>query len=297
MTRHISIESKIAYQLLKFINFSKIVEVKMLKDTFNKSPALPGYSLCNKVEVHSFQTLGRSVWEITPKTANSSTTILFLHGGAYISNLTKMHWKFVEKLIECTSATVYVPDYPLAPEYIWKDTYMFLDELYTLLLEKHGERNIVFMGDSAGGGLALGFTLKLRDESKRLPDHVVLFSAWLDLSLSNPELEQYEKRDVMLTVKGLKAAAQRYAGNEDANLKDPRLSPIYGDFSNLCQITVFTGTNDLLHPDSKKLREVCEVHNLPLNYFEYPTMFYDWVIFTFLPESKDALKKIRKILR
>jgi len=113
--------------------------------------------------------------------------------------------------------------------------------------------------------------------------------------MENTELKNYEKRDAILTIRGLTYAAKKYAG--DTNLKLPYLSPIYGDFSQLCPITIFTGTNDLLHPDSYKLRGSLLNRNLPFNYFEYPNMFHDWVIFTFLPESLDALNKVSEILK
>ena len=95
---------------------------------------------------------------------------------------------------------IYVPDYPLAPDSNWKDTYTFMDELYCKVQERYADKKIVFMGDSAGGGLALGFAQKLRDNGKKLPNHIVLFSPWLDLSMGNHEIKEYEKKDVFLTI-------------------------------------------------------------------------------------------------
>ncbi|WP_448385066.1 alpha/beta hydrolase fold domain-containing protein [Fervidobacterium sp.] len=286
--------SHVVYTLLKITRFSNIVEKKMIENKFSKYPAPPKKSIHKLAEVSLSYILERQVWEIKPKHSKSEIVGIFLHGGAYVANLTKMHWNIVQKIVEMIRLIIYVPDYPLAPDSNWKDTYTFMDELYCKVQERYADKKIVFMGDSAGGGLALGFAQKLRDNGKKLPNHIVLFSPWLDLSMSNHEIKEYEKKDVFLTIKGLKYAAQKYAAGTD--LKNPYLSPIYGDFSEPCPITVFTGTNDLLHPDSKKLREVCTSQDLPLNYFEYPGMFHDWVIFTFLPESKDALEKIKEIL-
>jgi acetyl esterase/lipase len=289
-----SIVSHVMHTLLKITSFSKVVEKKMIENKFNKSPAPPKKSIYRVADVSLSYILERQVWEIKPKNSKPEIVVIFLHGGAYIANISKMHWNVVQKIVEMIRPIIYVPDYPIAPESNWKDTYTFMDELYWRVQEKYTDKKIVFIGDSAGGGLALGFAQKLRDEGKNLPNHIVLFSPWLDLNMDNPEIKKYEDRDVILTTKGLMAAAQKYGGGTD--FKNPYLSPIYGDFSKLCTITVFTGTNDLLHPDSKKLRELCLSQNLPLNYFEYPRMFHDWVIFTFLPESKDALKKVKSIL-
>jgi len=51
--------------------------------------------------------------------------------------------------------------------------------------------------------------------------------------MDNPEIKKYEDRDVILTTKGLMAAAQKYGGSTD--FKNPYLSPIYGDFRNFAQ--------------------------------------------------------------
>lgn len=290
----VSTFSRLMYTLLKVMRFSNIVEKKIRENNFNKSPAPPKKSIYRIADVSLSYILERQVWEIKTKNSRPETVVIFLHGGAYITNISKMHWNIVQKIFEMIRPIIYVPDYPLAPEANWKDTYKFMDELYCKAQEKYTDKKIVFIGDSAGGGLTLGFAQKLRDEGKNLPNHIVLFSPWLDLNMDNPEIKKYEDRDVILTTKGLMAAAQKYGGSTD--FKNPYLSPIYGDFSKLCPMTVFTGTNDLLHPDSKKLREVCTSQDLPLNYFEYPGMFHDWVIFTFLPESKDALEKMKDIL-
>ncbi|WP_448375881.1 alpha/beta hydrolase fold domain-containing protein [Fervidobacterium sp.] len=287
--------AKLIYYSLRIFRFSYIIESKMLNNGFDKSPTQPGRKIYSKAEVLIERILERCIWEVKLKNTKSDVVILFLHGGAYISNITKMHWNLVEKLIDKTNAVIVVPDYPLASQSTWKDTYNFMDELYSHLIEKYKGKKLVFIGDSAGGGLALGFAQKLRDEGKLLPEHIFLFSPWLDLSMEAPELENHEKRDAILTIRGLKYAAKIYAGNN--NLKYPYLSPIYGNLSQLCPITIFTGTNDLLHSDSHKLREILLNRNLPFNYFEYPNMFHDWVIFTFLPESLDVLNKVHDILK
>ncbi|MFN4201319.1 MAG: alpha/beta hydrolase [Fervidobacterium gondwanense] len=112
-----------------------------------------------------------------------------MHGGAYVGNITKMHWDLVGKLVDKLNALVVVPDYPLAPENTWRETYEFVDKLYGMLLEKYSGKKFVFIGDSAGGGLALGFAQKLRDENRRLPEHIVLFSPWVDVRLNPLFLE------------------------------------------------------------------------------------------------------------
>ena len=53
---------------------------------------------------------------------------------------------------------------------------------------------------------------------------------------------------------GLKNAGQKYAA--DLDLKDFRVSPVYGELTGLCRISVFTGTRDILNADDQKLNQL-----------------------------------------
>lgn len=150
------------------------------------------------------------------------------------------------------------------------------------------------MGDSAGGGLALGFAQKIKNEWKRNPEKIILFSPWLDVTMENPYINLIDKYDVMLNVEGLKKAGKLYAG--DFDLKDYRVSPIYGNFENLGEISIFTGTHDVLYADIIRLKSMLKEKNIEFNYFEYSCLFHDFMIFTNLVESHDVIKKVQSIL-
>jgi len=93
-----------------------------------------------------------------------------------MSNLLKEHWSLIEKLIIKTGAAIVVPDYPLAPEAGCKEAYDFIEHLFTVLITDYPAKRIIFMGDSAGGGLALGLTQTLRNQNKKQPDQIIIFS-------------------------------------------------------------------------------------------------------------------------
>lgn len=124
------------------------------------------------------------------------------------------------------------------------------------------------MGNSAGSGIALGFAQKLRNENKPLPSQIILNSPWLDITMSNPNITETDKKDKRQSIKGLKMAGQAYAAGLDA--RDYRVSPLYGDFSGLGKISLFIGTHDLFLADSRKLKQKMKEQNIPINYFEYP---------------------------
>lgn len=58
------------------------------------------------------------------------------------------------------------------------------------------------MGDSAGGGLALGLALALKTENITQPKDIILLSPWLDVTLSNEDIPKYESSDPILSAWG-----------------------------------------------------------------------------------------------
>ena len=149
------------------------------------------------------------------------------------------------------------------------------------------------MGDSAGGGFALALAQKMLTEGVVQPSQIILLSPWLDISLSNPLIEQLDMLDPFLGIEGLKLAAQAYAG--DTSLNHYQLSPIHGPLDGLGQISLFIGTKEILLADTRKLKDLMHRKNIPLNYFEYEDMVHVWM-FLNLPESKKARQQIIDLL-
>lgn len=169
-----------------------------------------------------------------------------------------------------------------------------VEEVYSNLLTQHKASDISFMGDSAGGGLCLAFAQQLRDEQKPQPQHIILLSPWLDVTMSHPNLVEVDKKDKMLGIEGLQLSGRLYAGGTDT--KDYHISPIYGDFKGLGQLSVFIGTHDLFIMDCRKLKQQLDNAGIPLNYFEYPKMFHVWMAVTGLKESKAAVAQMSRLV-
>lgn len=187
-----------------------------------------------------------------------------------------------------------IPDYPLAPESTCVEVHHFAETLYQDILAKYPSTRITLMGDSAGGGLALGLNQRLMAKGHKTPDQIILLSPWLDVTMSRPDIPMVDAKDKILSIDGLQKAGQYYAGKME--VKDFRVSPIYGNMSGLCPVSVFIGTHDLLWPDSKRFREKLEFYGVGYRYFEYPGMFHDWMGVTRLKEAKDVVSKIAGIL-
>lgn len=251
-------------------------------------------SMCKKYDIQESIINNRKVWTIKPKENGSDKVVLYLHGGAYVSTIKKYHWKFVEELILKTNATIVIPDYPLAPSSNCENAIDFVGQLYQELLKKYSSENIDLMGDSSGGGLALGFAMQLSKENKPQPHQIILLFPWLDATMSNKDILEIDKKDKILGIEPLQIAGKAFAGELD--LKDYRVSPIYGDFSGLGKISVFVGTHDLFVADCRKLKSLAKTSNISMNYFEYPKMFHGWVLAS-MQESKVAINQISSLIK
>ncbi|MFA0816407.1 MAG: alpha/beta hydrolase fold domain-containing protein [Anaerofustis sp.] len=217
--------------------------------------------------------------------SRSDLHIIYLHGGAYTQPAYSAHWRLISEYLSKLKCKVSFVDYPLAPKSTFRDVYHMLEESYQFLTAHYHADRFILMGDSAGGGLALGFLQKLHNEAQPMPFKTVLYSPWLDLSMSNPQIKQIEELDWMLAADQLLVSAAQYADGED--LKQPMLSPIYGDLNRLGDIAVFYGTHEIFVADCRKLRKLAKDADSRFVFFEYPCMQHDFILFP-IPEADSA---------
>lgn len=293
--RPLSFKTKFMKTALKLSGMKKQLEKRMVANGLAKIPANPPRSLMKRFTIREIERDGRKVWTISPIAGKTDIVILYLHGGAYMGSISDQHWGLIERLLCRVNAIIVVPDYPLAPESTCKETFGFVDKGYQEIVDTYPGKRIILMGDSAGGGLALGFAQQLRNESREQPADIILFSPWLDITMNNPDERLLDKHDDVLSIRGLKYAAQKYAGNSD--LKDFRVSPVYGDFKGMGKISIFTGTSDILNADARRCRQLLRAQDISCNYFEYPGMFHGWMMVESLKESRDVVNKVVELVK
>lgn len=105
--------------------------------------------------------------------------------------------------------------------------------------------------------MALALLEKVGEESLEQPSQTIVISPWLDVTMENPKIEQVQPNDLMLSQDLLKLAGIAYAGSEK-QVKNYLVSPIYGPLEKLENVTIYTGTNDILNPDVHKLVEMAQ---------------------------------------
>ena len=219
----------------------------------------------------------RKVFIIEPKQNNNvDKYIFYFHGGSYVAEATSDHWDFLQKLAIDANAKIYMPDYPLTPKNNYKDIYEMIEPFYLEYINKIESNKLIVMGDSAGGGLALGLMEKISAQNIVIPNKIVLISPWLDVRLNNPQIDEIQKKDTILNKKYLQIVGLHYAGQDGIN--SYLVNPIEGDLSKLKNITIFTGTNDILNPDVHKLENIAKEQGCIIDIKEYENANHIWFI-------------------
>ena len=182
--------------------------------------------------------------------SSSRSTVFYIHRGAYFMDFTRPHWKLLEELIKEADVQVIAPAYRLVPFATYREAFELIVPLYREYCETHPDKNLILMGDSAGGGLALALTEYFKAEGIHMPDRLILLSPWVDVSMENEKIREYESVDPFLKVTPLRDCAEQWKGGLDVH--DWHVSPIYGDLKGIRNVTVFVGTDGIFYPDITK---------------------------------------------
>ncbi len=232
---------------------------------------------------------------LEPPGARAGDCLVFLHGGAFTDGPVDCHWAMLARVCERAGISGVMVDYRLAPENPYPAALEDALAVCRYLRQASPVRRLYLMGDSAGGGLALSAVLALMDAGEVVPEKLVLLSPWLDLTLSNPEIEEIREYDQLLRKEGLMEAGRLYAGGEDPG--HYLLSPVNGTFEGLPPTLVLIGTHDILVCDCRRFREKARAAGVSLNYQEWEEMFHDWMTLISRPEARQAIDQVVGFLK
>jgi acetyl esterase/lipase len=279
---------KIISKIVKFFDVKNIG--KKTKESIFDNPKFnnPPKYLEKKYIIDKLKVSGRNCYTLKAQNL-PDTHIVFLHGGAYRYPSTFFHWVLLDNLLKELNCEATFVDYPLAPEHKCKDNVRAVMDIYKYLFKSGNTQKIVLMGDSAGGGLALVMAQIIKKEAiTPKPQKIVMLSPWLDISMETEIPEELQECDFMLDRDQLKKNGIEYAG--DLSTKDPLCSPYYGDSSDVGEMALFMGTQDILYMDALRFKKKAERENYDLTFYEYKDMQHDWVLFP----MDDARKRKRK---
>jgi monoterpene epsilon-lactone hydrolase len=123
---------------------------------------------------------------------------------------------------------------------------------------------------------------------------VILLSPWLDLTMSNPDAQQLEPRDVILRCAPLREFGRWWAGELDP--ADPRVSPLFAELSGLPPIDIYQGTDDIFLPDARQLHARLLNAKAQVELTETRGGFHVFMAATFTPEARNVYERIANSL-
>lgn len=289
---------------LSFYLFLGMLQIKAIKKQFSENPInylkirkkdlhRPTKRLLRKFDATSFKIRESSI-TIIRKTSQPEQLLLYVHGGAFVAGPGQHHWDFLETMADKTSFSSWLCNYPKAPEHRINLISENIDEVYAFALAHYTANNIVLMGDSVGGTLIISLVQRLIIKKQPLPSKLILLSPVLDASFSNPAIAAIEPLDPMLSVAGAKSAKQLCAIAGD--LRDPRISPLYGSCTGFPETHLFAGELDITYPDQQIFAQHLKDCNANVSLVIGKGMPHIWPLMPVMKEAKQARNQVLAIL-
>lgn len=291
-----SIQATILLQFFKLAFPQKIItkesiKKKTKKNTFYKIFLSPSLTKKKQTFIE-----GVNVEIITPQ-EKTDTIIIYIHGGGYVYKSTYGHYDLMNRLSTQTLATIYAVNYKLAPEYQFPTQINEVKKVYLDLLKNgHNPKNIFFVGDSAGGNLAIETAVALRNEKEKLPAGIIAISPPTDFTLTYPSFQTNEKSDILLSQQKMYFFRDCYLGKTSE--KNPLASPIFADLKRLPKIQLFVSDNELLIDDVKNFAKKLAKEKVPHELHIGKGLAHGYPLAArFVPEAKESIKLMTKFIK
>ncbi|MGH8130332.1 MAG: alpha/beta hydrolase, partial [Steroidobacteraceae bacterium] len=188
-------------------------------------------------------------WWVQPTGTPPGGVILYFHGGGFVAEARAIHDPLLAAIGRASGARGFMVDYRLAPEHPFPAATEDCFAAWNFLLSSGIDPGrIVFAGDSAGGNLAVVTAMRARDEGLPQPAALVLMSPVLDLTFSGASMERNDGLDPFFRAASVRALQSYYGTGLD--LRDPRLSPLFGRLTGLPPMMILVGSSELLLDDT-----------------------------------------------
>jgi len=194
-----------------------------------------------------------AMW-LVPAGCVERKVLLCLHGGGFVSGSMYTHRRLYAHVAKQTGARALVLDYRRLPDHPHPAAAEDTEAAYRWLLSEGYER-IGVVGDSAGGGLALG--LAITSELSALAT-VVGLSAWTDMTLAGHSVGINRPTDALFggdAPMDLDGMVDFVLGGPGRDRGDPRVSPLHGDLTRLPPTYLQVSATEMLYDDTRRVAD------------------------------------------
>jgi acetyl esterase/lipase len=280
---------KMAFRVFRRRHHEQATQPVELRRVFARSTRRLPMSRKVTVELGDLRNMAAE-WIRPVDRTNVKGAILYCHGGGYVVGGLSTHRALVAELALATGSDALLFDYRLAPEHPFPAGLDDALRAYLFLLENYPPHQIVFAGDSAGGGLALALMMRLRDQKLPLPSGALLMSPYADLTFSGATIASRAEAEVVIDPSFMPLWADWYTAGQPRN--HPLISPLFGDYAGLPPMLIQVGTDEVLLDDSVRVAEKARAAGVTVELEQWPGMFHVWqFFFPWLREARRAVDK------
>jgi epsilon-lactone hydrolase len=239
---------------------------------------------------------GVPVFVLTPdaidQTGRAQAIYLDIHGGSLIMGGGKACEVMGRRMAAQVQMQTWSVDYRMPPDHPYPAALDDVLTVYQALLDIRSPEQIVVGGASAGGNLAAALMLRARDEGLPLPGALVLLTPEVDLTESGDSFQVNLGIDNVLT-SSLADSIALYAGKND--LRDPYLSPLFGDLSAPFPPTFLqAGTRDLFLSNTVRMHRKLRSGGVDAQLHVFEAMPHGG--FFGAPEDDELTDEVRRFL-
>jgi monoterpene epsilon-lactone hydrolase len=241
---------------------------------------------------------GVSCFRVTPKEVpaeNKNRLIVHVHGGAFVFNAGVAGTGEAVLLADACKTPALSIDYRMPPDHPFPAAADDVLAVWKAVAPEHDPDKTAMAGTSAGASLIMTTMLRLKELNLPRPAAAFLGTPAADLSKTgdtmylNAEVDnalgRYEGR--------LEACAKLYAAGRD--LKEPLVSPLYGDLAGCPPTILISGTRDLLLSATIRTHRKLRAAGVVADLHVYEGQSHAMYLTSFpSPESRDALGEIAK---
>ena len=248
------------------------------------------------VKVEAMKIAGVDVFMVTPNIIppeNQNRLLVHVHGGGYVFGTGEAGTLEAIEMAGYGHFKVISVNYRMPPDFPFPAGLDDAIAVWKVAITMAKPENMGIVGSSAGGGLTLAMVLRAKQEHLPMPAAIAAGTPWADLSKTGDTYFSNQMLDnILVSYDGaLEASALLYANGHD--LKDPLISPIYGDMHNFPPTILTTGTRDLFLSNTVRVHRKLRQCGVEAALHVYEGMSHaQFCIDPFAPESKEAFLEI-----
>jgi len=255
-------------------------------------------ALLDKLQVKVEPTVidGVKAFVVTPAVISpqhKNRLLVHVHGGCFVSSPGLSGTVEAIYMAGLEHVKVISVDYRMPPDHPYPAALDDAMKVWTAMAKQHDPKKMAIFGSSAGGNLTLAMVLRAKRDNLPLPAAIAPGTPMSDLTGAGDTFQTNAMLDNVLVAYGVSCDKRAALYTNGHDLKDPMLSPVYGDFSGFPPTILTSGTRDLLLSNTVRVHRKLRNAGVPsaLQVFEGQShaQYYRDIN---APETKEAFGEI-----